>query len=157
MQFVDQPRLTDRRLLSEEAGTDFLAAQAHEQRLGGDTRGQRIHLSPRQPPSLLHPRVSKDISVPLALTSAQSFPVGSSYSGKPRNCRVAREETEGMPGSKEQQMRACQASPSLLMPLIIHAVYTVCPSLPAQAPPELVNCVCDTVDTPDHTLRLRGV
>lgn len=35
-------------------------------------------------------------------------------------------------------------SPSLLMPLIIHAVYTVCPFLVAQAPPELVNCVGDT-------------
>lgn len=35
-------------------------------------------------------------------------------------------------------------SPSFLMPLIIHAVYTVCPFLVAQAPPELVNCVGDT-------------
>lgn len=30
------------------------------------------------------------------------------------------------------------------LPLIIHAVYTVCPFLVAQAPPELVNCVGDT-------------
>lgn len=35
-------------------------------------------------------------------------------------------------------------SPSFLMPLIIHAVYTVCPFLVAQTPPELVNCVGDT-------------
>lgn len=53
--------------------------------------GRRIHLSSRQLPSLLHPRVSKDTAGLLSLTFAQSLPVWTSFSEKWMNRRVGRE------------------------------------------------------------------
>lgn len=92
-QIVDHLRLTDSRHLSEVAGTDScLAAPAHEQWLGGDETGRGIHLSSRQPPSLLHPRVSQDILGLLSLTSVQSFPVWTSLRGQVRKLSSGKEK-----------------------------------------------------------------